>query len=218
MELQGEAFVAEVAKLIPTLLDESGAVLYSALTTLRPGPFYFVGLNPGGINGKSIRESLNSLIASDTNAYLDEDWSPDRRNYGTGGHPLQRRAKALFEALGCDIRSVCAANLIFRRSKGERELDLELGEVCWPVHALVLNIVRPRSIIAFGRHTFAFLAEKLGPGAAIEIDSGHANWNCRVHYAGERVLVGLPHLSRYSITSHASTLSRVCQVLSTSSA
>lgn len=218
MATRGEAFVAEVANLVPTLLDDSGAVLYSALTTLCPGRFYFVGLNPGGINGRSIRESLDSLLVSNANAYLDEDWSADHRHYGVGGHPLQRRAKALFEAFDCDIRSVCAANLIFSRTQGERQLNLELAEVCWPVHALILGIVQPRSIIAFGRHTFSFFAEKLGPGETIAIDSGHVNWKCRVHHAGGRVLVGLPHLSRYSIARHSSTLACIGEFLSPNSA
>lgn len=31
-----------------TLLDASGAVLYSDVMTLVPGPVYFLGLNPGG--------------------------------------------------------------------------------------------------------------------------------------------------------------------------
>jgi hypothetical protein len=89
---------------LDTILDKSGTILYSSCETIKPGKYYFLGLNPGGSdeNTETIRSSLNQmeLGKSRKNAYLDEDWGSDSRSYGKAGHPLQMNFNCLFKALG----------------------------------------------------------------------------------------------------------------------
>ena len=41
------------------LLDSPGAVLYSGSATLKRGPVYLLGLNPGGAEDATLRDSLD---------------------------------------------------------------------------------------------------------------------------------------------------------------
>jgi len=195
------------------IMNKSGTLLYSACTTLQPGKYYFLGLNPGGADEEthSIRKSLDNLSALMDNAYLDQDWGSSSRSYGTGLHPLQKNFKGLFEALGEDPCTVCASNLIFTRSIGEKGAGGQSrAELCWPVHAAILEIVRPKAIITFGRQPFNFIADKLGGTTPTYFPAGHGSWTLRfsVLRNGEK-LIGLPHLSRYSLMSHPEVVKEI---------
>jgi hypothetical protein len=62
-----------------SILHMSGEVLYSSGATLRPGPVYLLGHNPGGdANNRSllsVGDSLDDLPAKMVNSYLDTRWS-----------------------------------------------------------------------------------------------------------------------------------------------
>lgn len=209
--MDGAEFTRRVRELLPAnLLSERGAVLYSTADTLKPGNLYILGLNPGGTDGDTIEERLEALPLRTKNEYLDEVWG--RGHYGEHKkceHPLQRRLRWLVEELDEDLRQTCASNLIFTRSRSEKGLAInELARLCWGVHELILNIVKPKMILAFGngerRSPYSFLRSKFKPSEEeVLCDIGHGNWKCKAFKAtlNRRTLyvVGLPHLSRYDV-------------------
>jgi len=199
---------------LDSILGESGTILYSSCETLKPGKYYFLGLNPGGSeeDTRTIGQSLRDLeLGSSTeNAYLDQDWS-GFRNYCVGGHPLQRNYKYLFGALGEELSSVCASNLIFSRSISEKGAGGKVrAELCWPVHEAILEIVRPAAIITFGRQPFNFIREKLGGTAPEDSPTSHGRWTWRysILQTGEK-LIGLPHLSRYALRNDSDVVENI---------
>lgn len=214
-----QIFVDSVRRYLEPILDKSGTILYSSCETLRPGKYYFLGLNPGGSeeNTESVRKSLDGLGlgGSTTNAYLDQDWSSKARKYGVGGHPLQQNYRYLFEKLREEPDSVCASNLIFSRSVSEKGAGgREKAELCWPVHRAILKIVRPAAIITYGRQPFDFIIEKLGGTAPKNSPAGHGNWTWRysILETGEK-LIGLPHLSRYALRSHPDVVKEMRELI-----
>ena len=165
------------------------------------------------MNTETIRKSLNELElgAATKNAYLDEDWSSTSRKYGRGGHPLQQNYQYLFGQLRQELDSVCASNLIFRRSISEKGAGgMELAELCWPVHEAVLEIVRPCAIITFGRQPFDFIKNKRQGDDHEAQRCGHGKWTWRrsILKTGEK-LIGLPHLSRYALRNHPDVVNSI---------
>lgn len=81
---------------------ESGKILYSSSATLRPGPLYILGLNPGGDPNRpepshcTIREAVQRLVDKPDNDFIDEVWQGARR---PGSKPLQRRMQWLCSRL-----------------------------------------------------------------------------------------------------------------------
>lgn len=211
------AVVRKANESLGAILDESGTILYSSSATLKPGKYYFLGLNPGGTdaNTNTIRQSLGNLGTRTDNAYLDEDWSSDSRSYGKGRHPLQKSFRSLFVALGEDPRAICASNLIFSRSISEKGAGgAKRTELCWAVHEAILEIVRPAVIITFGRQPFNFFRYKLSGTAAEDSRAGHGNWTWRysILKTGEK-LIGLPHLSRYALISHPDVVNGIRELI-----
>ena len=217
-----DQFIVQARYHLSPILGERGAILYSSFLTLSPGRFYILGLNPGGApgSGDTIAQCLNGLSRYKGNAYIDEDWSSDSRHYGVGEHPLQRQLRMLMQELGEDLRHVCALNLIFTRSPDQYGADYpERGHLCWPVHQMILNIVRPNVIIAFGNGNispYAFLALKHQETWGEEPDetkfaAQHGPWQCRSFQtwieSRHILVIGLPHLSRYTIEGKPAVLS-----------
>lgn len=186
---------------IAPIVDLLGAILYSAARTHREGSYYFLGLNPGGAGGRSIREHISILPSINTNCYVDEEWDWGSGNLRKAGdHPLQRNASELFRWLGVPVESVCASNIIFAKSRGESGSGYpEFADICWPVHKLILDIVKPTTIITFGVKPFDFVSKKLEAATLPNIPSGHGNWVCREAVSKKFRIVGLPHLSRYHL-------------------
>lgn len=133
------------------LIDSPGAVLYSAASTLCPGPIYLLGLNPGGSEGATLRDSI-AQSRTGHNAYLDEQWAPGGHLQPMGQATLQRRVQALCAAMGVDTRSVPASNLVFTRStRTETHLDFSAAlPLCLPVHKIFLKAIQPRFLMTFG--------------------------------------------------------------------
>lgn len=212
--LNTDHFISEAKHHLAPILGETGSILYSTFSTLTRGNYYILGLNPGGAmdSGHTIAQCLNDLSEYDENAYLDEDWSSDSRKYRRGGHPLQRHLLILMQELGENLRGVCAANLIFTRSPDQYGAYYpERGHVCWPVHQIILNVVRPAVIIAFGNGAispYAFLAlehkETLGTRPEeVTHAAEYGPWLCKAFQTRIKdsniLVLGLPHLSRYTI-------------------
>ena len=192
------------------ILEESGCVLYSAFSTLKRGRFYILGLNPGGTpdSKDTIAQDLEELPTYNTNAYIDEAWG----RYKPGKHPLQYQLKLLIESkLGENLREICASNLIFRRSKNQNEINYpDSADLCWPVHQMILDIVKPDVIITFGNGSispYAYLKNKYLKNNDSNSEktkwADWGNWKCKAFRAKnedhDTLVLGIPHLSRYRV-------------------
>jgi hypothetical protein len=197
------------------LVCESGKVLYSSVSTLRPGALYLLGLNPGGSpeRERTIGDSLRDLEqGKDWNDYSHEKWYPFKV---AGRHRLQRNVIGLFNALDLDLESVCASNLVFRRSPSKDGIKLPTdADRCWKVHEMIFSIVEPRTILAFGNSeesTFAYLTTKfpltLPPREGPRPSRSARLWVFEGLRAGQAIkVVGLPHLSWNAVHKNSEVL------------
>jgi hypothetical protein len=194
-------------KRLHAILDMSGEVLYSGVSTLERGDIYLLGHNPGGDAANprlpTVRSSLEELPSKCINSYLDTLWS--------GRDALQRRVIWLLAGLGFHPTNVTASNLIFMRSRDAAGSQFgQFAELCWPVHEQSLQIVQPRIVVVYGNSSnspFSFLIQKYGVTRTEAFPSGHGDWLCRrFEVPGRFLVVGLPHLSRYDITKHSSVV------------
>jgi hypothetical protein len=197
-----ESVVVAGQRLPASILDQSGEVLYSGSQTLRRGPVYLLGLNPGGNpndHKETVRDRLKELPSRRWNNYQ-VSWAGRK----PGAHRLQRGVQWVADELGLRVEDICASNLIFVRSKDERGSGFpDSARECWPVHRAILAVVRPTLVITFGNSPYNFLKDELG--AVSESDpcpAGHANWQCRAFQANGMRVVGLPHMSVYAIYKH----------------
>jgi hypothetical protein len=203
--------IARMREDLSGLLHQSGRILYSSIETVRPGDLYLLGINPGGdpdqLDYESIAQSIAALPEKDTNSYLDEIW---RVGTAPGAMPLQRRVAWLLSYLGYEPRAVCASNLIFVRSRGSGQARYPaLAYPCWKVHRRIISIVQPKVILVFGQEAYDFLRNRLPSNASngcIDYDPIPAkwgNWRCtacsRTLVGRRRLIIGLPHLSWFSI-------------------
>ena len=197
------------------LADFPGKLLYSGIGTLSPGKLYILGWNPGGDSNTENSSAVDDLIAlakksPDWNEYIDGVWRPGGRVCAPGDAPMQRRVRHLLAGIGLPVRSVCASNMVFVRSRASADLEgpIDLAERCWPVHKSILEYVCPAGILSIGGNpVFDFIVNhghlQSGPES---FPSGHGNWNC---LAGQILLgtrtiriVSVPHLARYAIDHH----------------
>jgi hypothetical protein len=194
-------FKVFVSRELGQLIKEEGATLYSSFETIRKGELYILGLNPGGGKAMTIEKSLDRIEKEDYNEYT-IDWGS-----GAGQHPLQKNIVAIAKLFDLNVLDVCASNLIFVRSRGQAGAGYESRDRYWPIHKHILSIVRPSTIIAFGngaispyRHLEQMAKDKIYYDS---IDAGHGNYKCRSFIGKieeQRItVIGLPHLSRYSL-------------------
>lgn len=182
------------------LLDQPGGVVYSSHETIWPGRIYFLGLNPGGSGGSSIRENIAQMLTCDQNAYLDYEWEGKE----PGSALLQRRIQWTLETLGANTQDVFATNLIFIQSPNSKSLTVNQAEQCWPVHEAFLKIVQPSLIVACGNTSnlsaYSFIHSRFG-GEQTYHPAGHGDWNLKRFQTTingrKTTVIGLPHLSYY---------------------
>lgn len=213
--MEANQIINSIKTLIEPILHESGKVIYSSVDTISKGDLYILGLNPGGDVPITIIEDLERLTQRSINAYMDETWG-NRRNpsYRKGKHPLQKNVTLLIQNLGYNPRQVFCSNLIFVRSrKAEESIYRSQADLCWAVHKELIKIVDPKCLIVFGNSKlspFQYINGKYPPRIGDRINSGHGTWHC-YSCTGEiegkeRVLIGLPHLSRYYVNRHNDVL------------
>lgn len=199
-----DKFIDFVKEELGYAVHKSGSLLYSSFKTLKKGKYLILGLNPGGDpeekDTSTIRDSLEKAKDNDYNAYY-EDWNDGKV------HPLQENLKAIAGTLGMDLRDICATNLIYTRSRGEKGVNWDDLDNCLRVLDKILEIVRPEIILTFGKAPFVelrkFYQEKNYHIHNLEPEcSGHGRWTIRrfeAHGAPPVKVIGLPHLSRYHI-------------------
>jgi hypothetical protein len=211
-------FVAAVrGGLGPKRLELTGATLYSEPFSLARGGTYILGTNPGG--SPEGKEKLAAVLvrlergepATVPNDYLDDtSWdTPQSRQ-------LQETVRALLHLVAPgNERRVCAANLIYVRSRTMKELQehtdgfWQLADACWPGHEVVLDAVQPKLVITYGNgagSAYDYVAHRLRKLDVIIEPPRDAGWGRTklksFSYAarwGRVRVIGLPHPSRYGL-------------------
>lgn len=189
--------------------NKPGRILYSDKKTLEGSDVYLIGLNPGGsTNGKILKEEIEAIKQRTKNAYEDEPWEWHGKDLKEGTSPPQIRVKHLVTAIGVEICKVCASNLIFTQTKAQLGLDKpeNLAENCWSVHEAIINMAKPKVIIAIGNgqkfSAYTFLKRKLKPSmdTCQKRQVGGKRESCYWYRTDSNLMVvGVPHLSRFTI-------------------
>lgn len=183
------------------LIDSPGAVLYSADATLRPGPVYLLGLNPGGEEGHTLRDSILRSRAQH-NAYLDEQWAPGGHIQPMGQATLQRRVQHLCAMMGMQTREVPASNLVFTRStRVGTHLNFAAAlPLCLPVHHIFIEAIRPRFLMTFG--SIGNFASGVEITHLEHRSAQHGNWKAHrgIGVIGGREIAfgNVPHMSLWA--------------------
>ena len=187
------------------ILNKYGEVIYSSHNTIKKGDIYLLGLNPGGEGFIMIDEHLSNLLTKETNSYLDEEWENGITKWKKGEAPLQKRVCYLLEALGYNVRDICASNLIFVTSRNSDEINYGLAGYCWRFHEYLIELIQPKLILCFGISSvssYSFL-KVLFEGEELTYDSHHGDWKCKAFNTvinnKEIKVIGVPHLSYYNI-------------------
>jgi hypothetical protein len=169
-------------------------LLYSPVAVLQGSRVAFIGLNPGG----SHRPKNHAEFAMEKgSAYAQESWG----SFLPGRAPLQQQVLALFKLIGERPESVLAGNLVpFRSPRWDalpnKQRALAFGKRVW---SEILAEARPQIVIAMDGHVLSALRRILDVRATERIPVG---WGSVCGERGEfsnGTLVGLPHLSRFSI-------------------
>lgn len=186
-----------------SLADTPGKVLYSSAATLNPFPIYFLGTNPGGALPSPLGQSIDD-IEGGLNEYLDYSWE----GRPPGQAKLQKQVNRFLSGLGFEPRDVPASNIVMTRSTGittHQDMDGDARR-CWPLHQIILESVRPRSVLAFGsgleKSAFAYLRAFFKPDEIESIPAEQPGFTCHAFKAsfGAKSInvVVVPHLTRYS--------------------
>lgn len=208
---RAESYLAEQG-----MLGLPGAVLYSGEKTLQPGPVYLIGLNPGGNEGATLKDSISSSRV-DHNAYLDEVWSPGGYPQPKGQSTLQRRIQHLCGVMGLETRDVPASNLAFTRSpRIDAHEDFEgAAKACFPVHQIFLDAIRPKFLMTFG--SLSNFSKVVKTEAVESRPAEHGSWRAHRGNAvigNEAIAFGnVPHLSLWASNQREDVLRWALQKL-----
>ena len=195
--------IERVAELIPqSVRSSSGAVFFSGRTAFgERAPLYVLGLNPGGDDSKrsfmTVEQHTQQVLDRpqvDWSAYRDERWGPRAARPGTYG--LQPRILHVLRRVGLNPGRVPSSNLIFTRTRDQRELGggFELlAEECWPFHGSVVRELGVKVILCFGRRAGDWVANRLGAhrevGRFIETNDRHWPTVAMENGAGQVVVI-----------------------------
>ena len=150
--------IDRIRELLTPILDRSGFVVGSGRDTFRHGSLYLLGENPGGSDADhagseyTIAASLDG-IPEHRSGFIDE---------GSLTSPFYRNVQFVFDRLGQDPAQVLSTNALFVRS-GSSKANKQKGakwKLCWPVHQLLLEVVRPRVVLCLGAYAFDLLKVK----------------------------------------------------------
>jgi hypothetical protein len=208
---KAEAYLRDVG-----MLQSSGAVLYSGVEKLNPGQIYLLGLNPGGSNGATLKDSLDNS-RSGHNAYLDEEWCPGGNWRPKGEATLQRRVQHLCRMMGKDTREVPASNLAFTQSvRIDTHNDFPAAiRASLPVHELFVEAIQPRFLMTFG--SLGNFANAVTLDRIESRSAEHGTWQAHRGYAtigGRRLSFGnVPHMSLWASDKREHVLAWVLKSL-----
>ena len=180
--------------------------------TLVPGPLYFCGLKPYGRAGTMYPVEDASQHPARHAAYLDEDIA--RSDFAKRAVRLLTTLQQYMGEVP-DPRAVFCTNWFFYRAPDTVALkSYGLPRIATPdIHTDFLRLVRPRVVVCVGNgpvSAFRGMCRLHGLGEADEDQLPIAR-SARLKYAwtdsfageklaqGQRLLLGLPHLSRYDL-------------------
>lgn len=163
----------------------SGKVFYSGRAAFEvPASLYILGVNPGGDPLEHQAETVERHTADvlhkfrpDWSAYRDESW----KGAAPGYSGMQPRVLHMFATLGLNPGLVPCGNLVFVRSRREKNMGKEmmpLADLCWPFHELAIRELRPRVVVVFGKTAGQYVCSKMGaatPYAEI-IENNNRRW------------------------------------------
>jgi hypothetical protein len=179
------------SKHLGVLQQAPGEVLMSGLDTLKRGDFYVMGLNPATLGSEkaatpiTVIQHLEKWNELEFSAYRDQCWRDECWQKDSFGRQIragcphhdskkkthQRVVTELLGYLGVspfNLHTIFTTNAIFAASRNansflayrESTLD-DAWKSCWPVHQLLLRIVRPKVILCLGygnsSSSFAYL-------------------------------------------------------------
>lgn len=149
-----------------------GEVFSSGLSSIKPGDFYILGLNPGGGNSyPSIQDHVQKWDLESYSAFTQQCWNTecwDKNCYGTqeglncscikGASRHQEAVRRIIARCGeADIREIFATNAVFAKSTSDQSFKDETGftmrkafDECWPLHTYFLSKIKPKIIICLG--------------------------------------------------------------------
>lgn len=205
--------IDEFVKLIPEeLMNMSGAAFYSGRNAFQgQKDLYILGFNPGGsdINLRTtVIKHTDKVLAITTpnwSEYKDESWGENRP---AGTHGLQPRILHLLKELNISPYDVPSSNVCFVRSKvikdftkKQRNLYLEL---CWLFHYKVIQELRIKVILCFGKAAGSFVCKKLNANTHVDtfIELNKRKWESTV-YKNDRgqIVIVATHPSRADWTN-----------------
>ena len=176
----------------------SGKVFYTGRFAFsRPSKLYVVGLNPGGDpetnRNETVAEHTQQVIQSLPDmwsAYRDESWEGAK----PGTWQMQPRVLHMFRILGVDPASVPCSNLVFVRTKDEAGLKAELPVLvpaCWPFHKAVLEQLRPKVMLCFGKTVGDLIRFQLNAHEQIGqfIENNSRRWKSSTYRAPDGIKV-----------------------------
>ena len=191
--------IEELAEQIPAgLLMRSGKVFYSGRNAFSaPSALYVLGVNPGGDPSQHEAETVRNHTAAvlrshpdDWSAYRDESWEGAK----PGAYGMAPRVLHLFATLGLSPGCVPCSNLVFARSRRERDIGSELisiADLCWTFHAFAIERLRPRAILCFGKTAGHYVRNKVGANTlyAEFIETNHRRWRSQAFVGSEGLRV-----------------------------
>ena len=176
-------------------------LLASPKSTLISAKVAFIGLNPGG----SIVDAEQSVYAmpEGKSAYVTESWA----GHAPGQSPLQSQVRALFSRLGVAPDAVLAGNLVPFRSPNWNTLkdpqgSLIFGKELW---RRILHRAKPSIVITMGGDTTKVIIDILGVSRTKRYSIGWGDVSAQRGNFEGGTLIGLPHLSRFSVMNRAAS-------------
>ncbi|WP_152682860.1 hypothetical protein [Caenimonas sp. SL110] len=207
--------------LIPaTQLKQSGVVFNSGRNAFSgTRPLYILGLNPGGGPDDHQHETLEShtQAVSERNA----DWSSFRDQSLKGKPPgtfgFQPRVLHLLDAVQQKPSDVPASNLIFVRTKREKNLDGRLdalAEESWQFHETAIRLLGVKVVLCFGQTAAHWVRRRLDADpkpVATFTETNERRWTSSTYYSPSRKIsiVAATHPSIAKWTVEATDPSRL---------
>ena len=185
---------------------------YTAAATLsQPCPVYMVGLKPFAAIGQEYPDPVPHPAGY--HAYIDLAWQSP---YPRRAIRLLEWAQRRFSAID-SVRDIPVSNWYFYRAEDSRQLrkyGLPLID-CSRHHARILASVQPRVVICVGNSkslsAFAGMCKLHGSDISQAVLTPYRE-RTQLKYltTDERLIVGLPHLSRYDVTEEMLTWLEDC--------